>query len=70
MGAPKWPPNPQRSERPGGPVALLCFALFYSRDSRRDSRVSEGAAWARLGDVRRSFQRVVRRGRRRGAAGS
>ena len=23
MGAPKWPPNPQRSERPGQAVALL-----------------------------------------------
>src|SRR5437762_1407311 len=23
MGAPTWPPNPQRSERPGGAVALL-----------------------------------------------
>jgi hypothetical protein len=23
MGAPKWPPNPQRSEHPGAAVALL-----------------------------------------------
>src|SRR5919201_1245503 len=28
MGAPKWPPNPQRWERPGEPVALLYRALF------------------------------------------
>src|SRR3989442_13224336 len=25
MGAPTWPPNPPPSERPGTPVALLCF---------------------------------------------
>src|SRR5262245_2653214 len=26
MGAPTWPPYPQRSERPGGAVTLLCIA--------------------------------------------
>ena len=27
MGAPKWPPYPRRSERPGGAVSLLCSTL-------------------------------------------
>src|SRR2546421_704343 len=45
MGAPRWPPNPHRSERPGKPVALLYFARMRSRDTARkfpNVRMSEG----------------------------
>src|SRR5919198_6039852 len=35
MGAPKWPPNPQRSERPGEAVALLDHGLLHRRERRR-----------------------------------
>ena len=29
MGVPRWPPNPQRSKRPGGAGALLYMAWSY-----------------------------------------
>ena len=37
MGAPTWPPNPQRSSRPGEPGALLGSA-WQSPTTRRASR--------------------------------
>src|SRR5438552_11501057 len=38
MGAPKWPPSPQRSERPGKPVALLEILRLAARRRLRAMR--------------------------------
>src|SRR5436309_12227796 len=59
LGAPKWPPNPQRSGRPGKPVAPLGLALALG--APREVRPAGGA---RL--VETSYGR---RHRRRGGDG-
>src|SRR5438105_469229 len=43
MGAPKWPPNPQRSERSGTPVALLGTATRRPRSWIHRGRGEAGA---------------------------
>src|SRR5215813_5572995 len=52
MGAPKWPPNPQPSERPGSAVALL-----YT--TRRPSRLRGGRANDVRGVVEHHLPAVV-----------
>src|SRR6266542_6941106 len=55
MGAPKWPPNPQPSERPGEPVALLdASGVCASEDAAglADGALGE-AREAKAGDVER-----------------
>src|SRR2546421_11053991 len=44
MGAPTWPPTPQRSERPGKPVALLCIPLFGGERFQGGGEAGEGGA--------------------------
>src|SRR5207248_1149494 len=40
MGAPAWPPNPQRSERPGRAVALLYIAAAMLPQAAREGSVT------------------------------
>src|SRR5712691_10608124 len=39
MGAPTWPPNPQGSERPGEPVALLGLPSSLHSGRRPEPRI-------------------------------
>src|SRR5882724_9634114 len=42
LGAPKWPPDPQRSERPGEPVALLDSPAGRRSDGAREAHRQQG----------------------------